>query len=402
MDRRAPAAGTVCCELINLLRGAWFVATKDVTYLLRRRETLLWTFLMPVVFFYFIGTVMGGFGPSGDRRTALAVRGGTNGGFLVDEIMRRLDAQQYDIVKPDTEDAFAKSSRRLIIPNPPAPYPTFTAAALAGQQQTLTFEHSGDPLGGNYDQVKIARAVYEVVADLAVVRMNRQTADASSFAALAAMPRSLTLSVTSAGKRLVPPLGFAQAVPGTMVMFTMLVLLTSGAITLVVERDQGLLRRLASAPISRGSVVLGKWGARMALGLVQIVFAMVVGAVLFKMQWGSALPMVLLVLTGWAAFSAGLAIVIASVTRTPAQTAGLGVLGTQVLAGLGGCWWPIEITPRWMQKLALALPTGWTMDALHKLVNFGDPSAVAIPHVVALATGALVLGWIGARVFKYQ
>ena len=56
------------------------------------------------------------------------------------------------------------------------------------------------------------------------------------------MPRALTLSVTSAGKRLVPPIGFAQAVPGTMVMFTMLVLLTSGAVTLVVEREQGLLR----------------------------------------------------------------------------------------------------------------------------------------------------------------
>jgi len=35
-------------------------------------------------------------------------------------------------------------------------------------------------------------------------------------------------------------------------------------------------------------------------------------------------------------------------------------------------------------------------------VNFGDPPAVAIPHVVALSISALVLGWIGARVFKYQ
>lgn len=387
---------------MGLIKGAWFVATKDVAYLLRRRETILWTFVMPILFFYFIGTVMGGVGPTADRRTPLAVRGGTNGGFLIDELMRRLDAQQYDVVHLATEEAFAKVARRLTIPDPPAPHATFTEAALAGQQQILTFEHSGDPLGGDYDQVRIARAVYEVVADLAVVRMNGQTANPSSFAALAAMPRALTLSVTSAGKRLVPPLGFEQAVPGTMVMFTMLVLLTSGAVTLVVERDQGLLKRLASAPISRGSVVLGKWGARMVLGLVQIVFAMITGTVLFKLHWGSALPMVLLVMTGWAAFSAGLAIVIASVTRTPAQTAGLGVLATQVLAALGGCWWPIEITPPWMQKLALAVPTGWTMGALHKLVNFGDPSAVAIPHLVALVTGALVLGWIGTRVFKYQ
>ena len=51
-------------------------------------------------------------------------------------------------------------------------------------------------------------------------------------------------------------------------MFTMLVLLTTGANQLVVERSQGLLRRLASTPISRGSVVLGKLGARVALGMV--------------------------------------------------------------------------------------------------------------------------------------
>jgi ABC-2 type transport system permease protein len=387
---------------MRFLHGAWFVATKDIAYLLRHRETILWTFVMPVVFFYFIGTVTGGFGQTADRRTTLAVRGGTNGGFLIDELMRRLDAQQYDVVRPSTDEAFAKVTRRLTIAAPQPPYSTFTDAALAGQQQTLTFENSGGELTSNYDQVRIARAVYEVVADLAVVRMNGQTADASSFAALASMPRALTLSVTSAGKRLVPPLGFAQAVPGTMVMFTMLVLLTSGAVTLVVEREQGLLKRLASAPISRGSVVLGKWGARMALGLVQIAFAMIAGTVLFKMDWGSALPMVLVVMTGWAAFAAGLAIVIANVTRTTAQTTGLGVLGTQVLAALGGCWWPIEVTPPWMQKLALALPTGWTMDALHKLVNFGDGSRVAIPHVVALTAGALVLGWIGTRVFKYQ
>ena len=42
-------------------------------------------------------------------------------------------------------------------------------------------------------------------------------------------------------------------------MFTLLVLLSSGAAQLVVEREQGLLRRLASTPIPRGSVVLGKW-----------------------------------------------------------------------------------------------------------------------------------------------
>jgi hypothetical protein len=42
------------------------------------------------------------------------------------------------------------------------------------------------------------------------------------------------------------------------------------------------------------------------------------------------------------------------------------------------------------------------MNALHKLVNFADPWTSAVPHLVALLSGALVLGWIGTRIFKYQ
>ena len=91
-----------------------------------------------------------------------------------------------------------------------------------------------------------------------------------SFAQLAKQPRLISLEVTSAGKRKDPPIGFEQAVPGTLVMFTLLVMFTSGGASLLVERRQGILRRLASSPMSRGAVVLGKWGARVTLGFIQI------------------------------------------------------------------------------------------------------------------------------------
>jgi hypothetical protein len=65
------------------------------------------------------------------------------------------------------------------------------------------------------------------------------------------MPRALKLEVQSGGQRQEIPTGFEQAIPGTMVMFTMIVLLTSGAATLVAERRLGVLRRLAATPISR-------------------------------------------------------------------------------------------------------------------------------------------------------
>ena len=57
-----------------------------------------------------------------------------------------------------------------------------------------------------------------------------------------------------------------------------------------------------------------------------------------------------------------------------------------LLAPLGGCWWPIEVTPPWMQHAALLLPTGWAMDGLHKLISYG-----AAPASVAPAVGKTML-----------
>ena len=42
------------------------------------------------------------------------------------------------------------------------------------------------------------------------------------------------------------------------------------------------------------------------------------------------------------------------------------------------------------------------MDALHKLVNFGDPAGAALPHLLVLAAAALVAGFFSARRFRFQ
>ena len=378
------------------IRSAAFIARTDLGFMLRQRETLLWVFAMPLLFFYFIGTVTGGFGGSDPNRPdPLALRTEASRGIVHDAIVTRLQRQNFRIERTATEEEFSNYSRRLVIP-------AFTDDSVqAGTQVQATLELRDDNVAAGLDQFRVSRALYSVVADLSVLKAAGQPMTAEALAALVSAPRQVTLAVTSAGRREDPPEGFAQAVPGTMVMFTMLILLTSGAITLVVERQYGLLRRLASTPITPGAVVGGKWTSRMALGLVQIAFAMLVGRVLFRVDWGPALPMVVLVLAAWASFNASFALLLGNIARTQPQMAGLGILTTMVLAALGGCWWPIEITPQWMQSLAIVLPTGWTMDALHKLVNFGYGAEAAAPHVAALAASAMMCGWGGAKIFRY-
>ena len=76
------------------MRDAAFIARADLSFMLRQRETLLWVFLMPLLFFYFIGTVTGGSGNgSAERPDPLALQTAAQQGPILDEIVRRLEQQ---------------------------------------------------------------------------------------------------------------------------------------------------------------------------------------------------------------------------------------------------------------------------------------------------------------------
>jgi len=380
-----------------MLRAAWFIARSDVAYLLRQRETLLWTFLMPPVFFFFIGSVTGGFAGGGGSAPSITVQSPEDAGFLADHVVRRIEEQGFDVTRSIGPDTLAAARRRLILPA------GFTDSVAAQKPVKVEFTTQSDAgVDTQYDQIRVARAVYGVLADVIVSADAEGTFDPAAIERLADEPRPLQLTVSQAGSRVEIPTGFEQSVPGTMVMFTLLVMLTGGAVLLVIERNQGLLRRLASSPLPRRGVVLGKWGGRLFLGLVQISFAMLVGTLFFKIRWGPDLPMLLAILLVWGALAAVLGILLGNLARTEGQSIGLGVLASNVLAALGGCWWPIEVTPQWMQSFALTLPTGWTMDALHKLVSFGAGATSVVPHLLALVVATLVLGWAAVRTFRFQ
>ena len=373
----------------GFFQDAFFLAWTGVWRLLRIREVLLWTFLMPLIFFYFLAMVNGGDSP--DRKDALAVSVAPDAGFLADEFVGELAKRDYRIVRPPSREEFLAEPRRLEVPS------GFTQSILAGKPIVARFTGRSDDPNAEFDRIRITGAAYEVLAALAV-----SNGSADVMRRLGSEQHTLQLEVKAAGKRMVPPSGYQQSIPGTMVMFTLIVLFTGGAASLTWERRMGLLRRLASSPVSRGAVVCGRWASRLTLGLLQILFAMLIGRVLFHVDWGPHPAIVIAMLFAYGALAATLGILLGNFGRTEAQVIGIGVIASNLLAGLGGCWWPIEIAPPWAQKIAILLPTGWAMDALHKLVSFGASPVSVIPHVCVMLIATLVAGYILARTFRFQ
>jgi ABC-type multidrug transport system permease subunit len=383
----------------DAVRNLLFIGWQDVRNQLREGSTLLWLFIMPPIFFYFIGTVTAGFssGVSGGQATPLTVVA-ERPGFLKEQIDLRLEANDF---APTWVEALQSSETAA------APVRTLTFAAdmsdrlLAEEPVTAIYDTKADALGREFEEIRIQRSLYTVLADIIVADATAGPLSRDALAIVNEAPRVWQLDVSTAGKRQEIPSGFQQAVPGILVMFTLLVLLTSSGTMLVQERTQGLLRRLASAPISRGEVIAGKWQGRMVLAAVQVSTALLFGTFLFAMDWGPDIVMVIVVLTAWAGFCASAGLWLGTVARTAAQAGGLGVLAANLLAALGGCWWPIEITPEWMQMIQKAIPTGWTMDALHKLISFQAGAASVVPHVLLLIGAAAAFGVLAARRFRY-
>ncbi len=373
----------------------WVLARKDAWHFLRMRVVWFWAFAMPIVFFYFIGTITGGFGGAGgsSSKDRLAAVVPESAGYLAGHVLAQLERCGFSVERVSDQEA-QSFSRRLVFPE------RFTETVLSGEQAKVHFTY-GDNEEAQFDEFRIRRALYSALAGLVVAERLGEPPE-TVLKRLEDGPGTLSLEVRRAGFLQRIPSGFQQAVPGTMVMTTLLVLLITGGVTLFLERRHGILRRLASAPMPRGAVVLGKWGARFVLGAVQIAWAVVLGALVFGVDWGPHWLAVLALLAVYAAFAASAGVLYGNLVRSEGQAIALGVILANLLAALGGCWWPIEITPLWAQRLAMLLPTGWAMDALHQLMSFGAPPAAVLPHIAALGLSAVVAGWLAARSFRFQ
>lgn len=403
-----------------MLRAAWFIAVNDLKLMLRQRETLVWTFLIPPLIFYFVGTITRGDIYDLSSRGYIAVESQADSGYLAEELIGRIEEQNLAISRFDADGQLLNASGEPVQAEPESDAAPsfddfdlriripagFTASVLSGEHVRLVLENDVDDLSANLYSFRLNRAVYTVLADV-LAASNVATDTGADLTALSAADieafrnaeRSLTLEVSSSARRI--PNGFEQSVPGTTVMFTLLILLTSGATQLVLERRSGVLRRLASAPIGRGTVVLGKWAGKFALAVVQIAFALSIGHFVLGVDFGDEWPMLLATLGAYTALIASLGILLGNWARTEPQAVAIGVLSANVLAALGGCFWPIELTPGYMQQLAMFLPTGWMMDAMHKLMIFERAWSEALPHLLGMSLCAWLLGMLSARRFRF-
>ena len=85
--------------MMGYLKAVALLARNDLKLALRDRSTILWLFIMPAVFFYFIGTVTQG-GMGFVDSTVKLVVDNNDGGFLSQHLEKRLEENLFTIIYP--------------------------------------------------------------------------------------------------------------------------------------------------------------------------------------------------------------------------------------------------------------------------------------------------------------
>ena len=382
------------------MRIVTVIALHDLRLLMTDKSAVMWFFLMPVVFATFFGLVMDAGAPPSDARAKLTVAD-EDRGPVARLLLEELESERLVLspVDPEAMDVTPDKIRTLVLPA------GLSDAVLAGEKTTLRLiqDPGSSPEAGLVAQARIYSAIVSVIGRLIEAGENVASGRPLTAEALDALPPMEDLvSIESrfAGQARVPPDGFAQSIPGNVVMFVLLVALTFGAATITGERTGGQLRRLVTTPATRGQIIAGKIAGRFVVAAVQITVLMAVGvaaSATLGIHIGGHPFSSWVVLLVYALAVAPLGVAFGAWFTDPDRAASVGVIATLVMAALGGCWWPLEIVSKPLQTLALAFPTGWAMNALHGTISFGHGLEGVLPSLAVLIGFGCVFSFIAAR-----
>jgi ABC-2 type transport system permease protein len=201
----------------------------------------------------------------------------------------------------------------------------------------------------------------------------------------------------------VPSNAFSLTMPTFTVWFAFFIV---GAVaqTLLSEREEGTLRRLVAAPISRGAIIVGKMLAYLVIAVLQVLLIFGIGNVVFDMSLGHS-PLGLLLITvalGLTATSLGM--MLAGLARSARQADGIGMVLGFVLAGLGGCLGN-GLRAQYRQggflgTIAQFTPHAHGLEAYRRLLLEGGSTVDILPQfavLLAMSVAFFLVAWYTLR-----
>ncbi len=189
--------------------------------------------------------------------------------------------------------------------------------------------------------------------------------------------------------------------PGILAQSVLFIAIFNG-ISVIWERDLGIVHKFLASPTPRTALVLGKAlssGLR-AVTQAAIIYlvALALGVRILWAPW-ALVGVVLLVFLGAALFST-FSLIIACIVKTRERFMGIGQVLTMPLFFASNAIYPMSIMPGWLQGVSYLNPLSYTVDGLRALMLADGESGFGLAvdfSVLTLTLAVLVV--IGGRMY---
>lgn len=188
------------------------------------------------------------------------------------------------------------------------------------------------------------------------------------------------------------------AVPGVLALCVISTALSGQGIATGFDRRYGVLRFLATTPLGRNGLIMGKCIAVLVVVAIQFTLVAALG---YGLGWRpdaiAVSRSIITMLMGAGAFTA-LGLLIAGTVRAEATLAIVNIAWV-ILAGAGGVVFPLKSFPDWYAGVVAWSPSAALGDALRG--NFIQHQWLADPHWVIIVW-TVVIGFVASRKFKWS
>jgi ABC-2 type transport system permease protein len=189
--------------------------------------------------------------------------------------------------------------------------------------------------------------------------------------------------------------------PGVLAQSVLFIAIFYG-ISVIWERDLGIVHKLLASPASRTALVLGKSLSAGVRGLSQAVMVYALASLMgVDINWhpGALAGVLLAVMLGAAVFST-FSLIIACIVKTRERFMGIGQVLTMPLFLASNAIYPISIMPSWLRWIAHANPLSYEVDAMRALMVHGGSATFGIGVDLGILLAiTLVLTLVAARLY---
>ena len=377
----------------TVMRQAMLLASKDTRIFFRDRAALTFAFLLPFVFVIGFSLALRGAGPDHES-LQFTITTQESTGISVQAVEAIVAVSDGQATARSYEDAVAAMDAGDITGFVAFPE-DFTQSLLSGEAAELEVvvgdaQPSDEAALRGFAQEIAVRFSESQATVAAVIELGEPQAAAEVMAGLLSDTGGPAVDVRVEQIGEIAPFNASNfTLPGYLTMFVFFTA-AMGAEALARERQTHTLERLMANGVRRESLIVGKFLAGAIIGVVQVAVMWTVGALEFNIDLGASPAAVILLSLLMVVASAAFGVLLASFVGNVRTASAAGVLTSLVLAPIGGSWWPLFITPPFMQSLARLTPHGWANGGLNKLMLFGAEFGDVLPEMVALLAFAAV------------